>query len=150
VLEKKVREYLPKILHGNVLALDPSSGGSSDPGWALFVAGELQQSGTVPLDKKDKVEVRLRKLHTHLQQQSFLLMNPDIVCIEKIRGSRAHAYLQWSIGSLLSATRGALVEMPIPVWKGYAKQCDGYAKGDEADAIIIGMSLVQVAREVET
>lgn len=151
-LKKQLTPHVDLVLEGRLLAVDPSSGGSSDPGYAYYVGGELQDSGTVEVDGRKKVERRLRQIYLALFER--FAGRVDILVVEKIRGARAPAQLQWSVGVIMAACcvvddqgqRPAAIELPISTWKRYAKQIDEYEKGDEADAIVIGLSLIQEAK----
>ena len=154
-LYQQLKEHHDKITTGRVLAIDPSSGGSSDPGFAYYYAGTLAESGTIQCDGRLPVERRLRHIAESLAGK--YQDRVDILVVEKIRGRKAPAQLQWSIGSIITAVAGRgdptytippLIELPITTWKRYAKQCTGYEKGDEADAIMIGFALIEETKEI--
>jgi hypothetical protein len=134
------------IAGGLVVAVDPSSGGSSLPGYAIFRAGILERSGAVPITKGLPIEQRLRILYDFLNN---LDCTPDVLVIEHIGMSHTHQFLHWSIGSCISAIRAPVfIECPIMVWKLVAKQDSEYAKGDEADAICMGQVVIERAKQV--
>lgn len=137
-IEDAARRHGAAILSGTVLAIDPASGGTSDPGWALYHRGELIGSGVVPLGM-DRVQHRLRDLYLVLRE-----FEADVVVVERIRGARAHPYLLWSVGVAVAATATkVLLELPVSCWKKHVGK--DHIKGDEADAIAIGATLIAMA-----
>jgi hypothetical protein len=152
----KVRQHANQILTGTVIALDPSSGGTSNPGFSIWVAGELLTSGEITFGKKRlPVYDRLQILHDKV---SKLTPNPpDVFALEMIRGQGGFSshYLHWGIGATIAAARtSAVIETPMHAWKAVAKVTPGYIKGDAADAECIGHAIILLARkfteEVET
>ena len=140
-----VAKIAPQILNGRVLAIDPASGGASNPGWAWFDKGELTASGEMDLTKKKPIQERLKDLLA-IVEGGFNNPPPDVLVIEKIRGSRTHHYLFWSIGVTVAGLDTPIIlELPIPCWKAIVP--DGYVKSDEDDAKYIGMALMIIARE---
>ncbi len=141
----KVRANRHKILTGTVLAIDPSSGGSSLPGFAVFRAGELLTSGEIEFPKKQDVYTRIQRLYDEIRK----LADPDVLAIEEIRGATfSHMYLRWAVGVSIAAGKAPVsVELPITVWKQLAKVMPGYIKGNAMDAECIGHSLILLARK---
>lgn len=138
---KKVAEAAPVLLDGILVAIDPAS---VSPGYAVFKAGKLEQSGIVELPKKATIKERLAVLHAAVRA-----FPATVLGIEMIRGSRAHVYLHWSVGVSVAASRAPiLLEVPVAVWKAVAKCDTTYTKGDEADAIKIGECLILLAKGV--
>ena len=112
------------------------------PGWAAYSKGKFLSSGTVPLVKGAPIQDRLRVLYEQL-----LPTDPDVLVIERIRGSMAHEFLHWSVGVTIAACRPViLIEMPIATWKKYVGK--NHKKGDEADARAIGDTLLYHAGRV--
>lgn len=147
-LEKNIKPHLDLILQGTVLAWDPSSGGrGSNPGWAWYSAGKLETSGVIELDDKLPAPTRLRELLSVILADDE---QPDILVVEQLRGKMVPAPLHWSVGVLLAGySPQHTFEMPISTWKTYARQCDEYEKTDEMDAIAIGLSLIEIAKELK-
>ena len=58
-----IRLHQAKILGGTLVAIDPSSGGSSQPGYAVFRAGELVTSGELDIPSRKSIYERLQILH---------------------------------------------------------------------------------------
>jgi hypothetical protein len=152
----KVRQHANQILAGTVIALDPSSGGTSNPGFSIWVAGELLTSGEITFGKKRlPVYERLQILYDRV---SKLTPNPpDVFALEMIRGQGGFSshFLHWAIGASVAAARTPnVIEVPMHVWKAVAKATPGYIKGDAADAECIGHALILLAQkfteEVET
>ena len=137
-----VRRHTYAIMRGTLLVIDPSSGGSSLPGYACYKAGQLKKSGVVPLDVDD-IQGRLRALYDYL-----LLSNPDVLAIERIGGPKAHRHLWWSVGvSIAAANPVALIEVPVSTWKKHAREGGVWTKGDEQDALAMGACLLDHARK---
>lgn len=127
------------ILGGTLLSIDPASGGTSEPGYAVFHRGVCVESGIVPLLKTGQVQHRLKLLYCALSKHAV-----DVLIIERIRGAKAHAYLQWSVGVAVAAVCPALLlEMPVPTWKMLAGKL--HIKSDETDARAIGQALITLA-----
>lgn len=144
---KRVRHYQHSLTQGSVVALDPASGGSSMPGYAVFRGGEFVQGGTLELPRKLSIDRRLRALHakvTRLVDDEL----PAVFLIELIRGQFAHVHLQWSVGVALAAGAAPTsIEVPIKVWRALAATQPDYVKGDAADARLIGESTILIAKE---
>lgn len=144
---RKVSKWSNRILTGKMLAIDPASGASSMPGWALYDAGKCIASGEIPLSSKKPVQYRLAELLGVLAT-GFQNPLPDVVVIEEIRGRMAHHYLLWSIGVTVSAFPDAeLLEIPVSFWKCCVPE--GYEKSDEEDAKIMGQAVVLLAKELD-
>ena len=129
----------------NIVVIDPSSGGTSLPGYCYSRDAKMLDSGTIPLPKRTSIEVRLRALYDYLDLN---FKDADVLVIELVRGNMAHEYLRWAIGVTMTGCRAPrVIMMPIPAWKAYAKTVDTYAKGDEADAIIMWETLMTLIEE---
>lgn len=138
-IEVEARKYALTILGGTVLALDPASGGTSDPGWAVYHRGVLLESGTLGL-AGGRVQYRLKDLYCQLSAYEC-----DVMVVEQLRGSgRTHIYLLWSVGVAVAATcPKLLLEMPVSCWKKHAGKA--HVKSDENDAKAIGDTLIAMA-----
>lgn len=122
-----------------MLAIDPASGATSQPGWAAFSQGKLLKSGTLQLPRGMPIQQRLRELFKALS-----LSSPDVLVIERIRGSMAHEHLKWSVGVSIAATCASVViEMPVSTWKKHAGP--NHVKSDVNDAEAIGHCLIACA-----
>lgn len=145
--KKQLLAVTDQVLQGRVLAVDPASGGTSNPGWAMFYKGEYQASGELDImDKKKSVQQRLNDLLS-IVEIGFSNPPPDVLVIEQIRGSRAHVYLKWSVGVVVAGVRSSvMLECPINLWKAIVPE--DYEKTDEADATYIGMAIVRLAKEL--
>ncbi len=149
---KEIRENAVLLVSGTVLSIDPSIGSySSMPGWAVYEAGELVESGRLELDPSLPIPLRLSRLVRKLA----LLPVPDILVYEKLpvsahgggRSQVGHASLLMALGATLSVY-GELPTvgiMPIS-WKKLVRP--EYVKGDEADAIEIGHIVVTSAKDI--
>lgn len=121
---KALRKNLHEILAGRVLVVDPSS---ISMGYAILEKGELVSSGEFQV--KGHIGHRLSTMYTMITE----LGDFDLLAIEKIRGSRSHAYLFWAVGMIVSALKVPVVELPHPMWR--VTIDTDYVKGDEVDAI---------------
>jgi hypothetical protein len=141
----KVRQNAERIRTGTVLAIDPSSGGSSLPGFAVFRAGELLTSGEISFPKKQDVYTRIQRLYDEIRK----LAEPDVLAIEEIRGANfSHQYLRWSVGVSIAAGRAPVtVEVPIVAWKAVAKADEQYFKGNAQDSEKIGEAIILLAQK---
>lgn len=147
-----------QILEGKVLAIDPSSGSASSlPGYALFEAGKLKESGLIELKIGKELPRRLEDLARSLRED---FEEVDVLVIEDIpvrshgRHGGAHASLMKAVGCILGAAkRKQTVEMAIPTWKSYLRktveQFPDYNKDDDWDAIVMGYCAIDLARTVD-
>jgi hypothetical protein len=146
IFRGNVKQYAETIVKGRVLAIDPSSAsGESKPGYAVFEAGEMTESGIIAVNHKQPVQKRLREISECLREE----FEPcDILAIEKLRGHTCPPPLWWSVGSVQSSvTVEASIEVPITWWKAWSKVKADYKKSDRDDAIVIGESLIMLAKE---
>jgi len=144
---KLIQQYAKEITYGTLVALDPASGGSSSPGFCLFHAGEIQESGVLSLPSKTRpIHERLRVLYQRIQE--ITPTPPDVFVIERIRGEMAHLHLKWACGvSLAAAHTNLVIEVPIRAWHALRRSEGSTLKGDESDAIYIGQTVIKLARE---
>lgn len=143
---KKASKSLDKLLTGRVVAIDPASGSTSMPGWALFEAGELVAMGTIKVNPKLPIQGRLNMMFYALSEGVGHPI-PDVVVMEEIRGSMAHAFLFWACGVIAAAfSESDLIELPISFWKAILPE--GYEKADDTDAAYIGLAAITLAREL--
>jgi Holliday junction resolvasome RuvABC endonuclease subunit len=157
-VEYQTQRAVRSLLAGSVLVIDPSSGSSSSmPGYAIFQAGQLIDSGIIQIDSSKEVPRRLQALATALQTD---FPPVDVLIIEDIpvrsygRNAHAHATLLKSVGAVLSSVRyEKFVEISPSVWKAYvasdASDAEGYSKGDEWDAKVMGFCVMALARKIE-
>jgi hypothetical protein len=128
-----------------MLAIDPASGGSSLPGWALYESGRFVSGGVIDLRSRDPINVRLQVL---MQRLKLDFKDIDMLALEKIRGRQSHEYLKWSVGvTLASCDTPHYVEVPAAIWR--AIRPENYVKTDAADAALIGRAVVLLARELQ-
>lgn len=154
-LEKAVYPHLDKLLKANTLAIDPSSGSySSQPGYALYKEGVLEDSGIVNIHSGDHVANRLYRLRNILQTE---FETPDILVIENIppfmaeKGGSQFATrnvisLHQSIGVVMSIWDVPVITVSPKSWRFLTP--DGYKKDDEHDAIMIGWAAIEKARSL--
>lgn len=143
--KKKANKLNDKLLNGRVIAIDPASGSTSMPGWALFEAGELIAMGTIKINSKLPIQGRLNTMFFALSQ-GVGHPPPDVLVMEEIRGSMAHAFLFWACGTIAAAfSESDLLELPISFWKAVIPE--GYEKADDTDAAYIGLAAIELAKE---
>lgn len=134
------RKLKPEILGGTFLAIDPSSGGSSLPGWAVFEQGKLKDSGTIFLHQKQPIQIKLADLCEQLQEGWDI----DLLVIEEIRGAMAPYNLQRAIGATIAGLAPKLMlEIPVNFWKCLLPT--DYVKSDQTDAEWIGWTAIALA-----
>jgi hypothetical protein len=145
-LKIRLRQLRETLLTGCVLAIDPATGGKSQPGYAVYRRGVLVQSGIIELPKKLDIYRRLPILYDAVR--ALVLDPPDILVIEAMHSTMTHDHLMFAVGATLAATRTpTVIELPVNMWKAVAKGDEDYKKGDEQDAIMIGFAAIQFARE---
>lgn len=150
----EIEGYIKELTEGLVVAIDPSIGSSSSlPGYAVYRAGELIESGTFAIPYQRSIPERLGLLHNHVRKL-YNQYTPDVLVYEDIPALRqgggnavAHASLLKALGAILAVPGpdGYVGLMPVS-WKGEARET--YVKGDEADAIEIGYVAITVARRI--
>lgn len=127
-----------------LLSIDPASGSSSDAGFAVYIDGNLVDSGVLGCNKKDKTHKRLADMAVHL---SYIINHYDIkmVAIELIRGRFHQVQLEWSVGMVMTICGFLqIVEVPTNLWKYYTDA--NYVKGDVNDAKMIGVAILNLYR----
>jgi hypothetical protein len=136
-----------KILNGTVLAIDPSSGSKeSQPGYAIFKAGVLQDHGTLKIPHKVIYE-RMPILYDKIQE--ILPIPLDVFLIEQIRGQNfSHVFLNWACGVSISAVRAPVtIEIEVLMWRAYMKCFPEYVKSDATDAVMIAEAVLFMANQ---
>lgn len=160
-MSKRSKTKLPKyklaiqdctdvILNGTLLAIDPSTGSkSSMPGFAVFIKGELVESGTIEVDLAGNRAQKLYQIN-HILRTDFKA--PDVVAVENISyfvGKMSPASvvsLQRAVGAIVAAWPvKCLVEVPSNAWQKH--QFAGYFKSDANDSICIGLTCINIAKE---
>jgi len=137
-INKEVGKLASLILTGTMLVFDPAS---RKLGYSYYVNGEFEESGPIQLDEKKSISHRLNEL-THI---ITAFPTVDVLAVERIRGSRAHIYLTWSVGVIVAGGYcNNLIEVPVSTWHKFAGK--GHVKSDEADAVAMGDCLIAMAR----
>lgn len=140
---KKKVASLSDALRGLVVCIDPASGASSMPGYAVYHNGRLLRSGVLVINSSANVQFRLGQLRSLLLANE--LAGPDVLVIEKISGRLAHPFLIWSVGVTVEALAPThVLEIPTTEWKPYARADATYTKSDEADAKIFGTAVLDL------
>lgn len=147
-----VRDNCFELVGGTVLIVDPSIGSlSSMPGWAAYIAGVLQDSGTLEIDTRLQRWERLKQVYQQLRLLSTGWA-PDVCIYEEIpvsahggRSQVAHASLLNALGVTMAAIDAPAFIGVLPVvWK--ARVSPDYVKSDEQDAIEIGRIAIEMAQ----
>lgn len=134
----------------SILYIDPASISS---GWALFEGGRLVKSGTVAVDKRDNIFVRLCKIYKGYKK----LEKAEEVHIEQLVRN-THIYTHWSVSVIAIALHhsGCNIFADVPItswqkhtdWQGEKAPLNSY-KGrvsSEDELAAIGMGLWHTAR----
>lgn len=158
-----VRGYAEKILTGRVLALDPSIGSwSSQPGYAVYMAGVLIDSGVIEMPTEATRSRRLFYLRRVLTEQFPEYF--DAVIIEDIpthrfsrgRGGRQYANakaqvpLHKAVGVIESCFDAPCFFVAPQTWRMHAsaEHLSDKERGvstDERDAVAMGIAVLAVA-----
>lgn len=157
VLYKDVRQLAPQILGETIISIDPSCGSSSSmPGYAVFRAGELIDSGVLSLSVGADLHIRLQEL---LAELDILILEhePTILVYENVPAVRFHKGGGTSSGSQASLLKAVGVVMAgahctyavglrPSTWKRLVTPT--YVKGDETDAIEMGGIVLRLAKHI--
>lgn len=151
------RSLLP-LISGRVVAVDPSVGStSSQPGFAVYIQGELRTSGIISIDPGLPIWDRLHKLN-HGIRSLYKEWDPDVLVYEDIPAQRhskfnnkgnaeAHASLLKALGAILSVSGPDHYVGILPIsWTKMTRP--DYVKGDQRDAEEIGYIAIQEAKRI--
>lgn len=143
------------MTEGIVIAIDPSIGSNSSmPGYAVYVEGELQESGVFEVDPRQSVPIRLQRV-AFLVRKLYKEWIPDVLVYEDIPPTRfgggnagAHSSLLKAVGVVLSVSGpDYYVGIQPRSWKSLARS--SYVKGDQEDAEEIGWVCIQEAKRIQ-
>jgi hypothetical protein len=151
---KQLSQCYKEVLEGTMICFDPSTGSTSSmPGYSIFKAGELQESGIISVNPNAK---RNKKLFSITNSLLTEFPKPDVIIVENIppvtfnragsMGGWSLVSIQRAIGAIVSCFDCEYVEMAPIVWKKYIPE--GYTKNDEWDAVCIGLAAVQISKEI--
>lgn len=155
-IERDALEHSTALLHGTILAIDPSSGSAnSQPGYAIYKAGRLVDSGLVRIRSGDHISNRLYRLSRSLLEE---FEQPDLLVTENIPpfmgdgpgaafATRNVISLHQSVGVIMSVWPVPVVAVSPRSWRSLVP--DNYLKSDENDAIMIGWTAIEIARRVQ-
>lgn len=154
------KKYAAKLREGRVLAIDPSSGSvESMPGYALFEAGKLIESGIIKLPRGGELYRRLRSLGQSLRDD--FQFEIDVLIVENIppfMSSTAGGFrtksvvnLHKSIGAVLASVEAkAFMEVSPMSWHAMLKKYEvPSVKSDERDAVAIGCCALLAAGVID-
>lgn len=153
-----IRNACGELVNGVVLVVDPSIGSTSSmPGWAAYIGGVLQDSGTLQIDLPQATETprwtRLRQVYQQLSRMSAA-WKPDVCIYEEVpvsahsgRSQVSHASLLNAVGVTMAAIEApSFVGIPPITWKKFVTA--DYVKSDEQDAVEMGRIVIAMAREI--
>lgn len=135
--------------------MDPAS---ISTGWALFEDGKLIDSGTVAVDKKLPIFLRLYHIYKAYKR---LRLSPNEIHIEQLVRN-THIYTHWSVSviALSMFRRNVQVDADVPIaswqkftdWKGEKAPLKDYRRWvrSEDELAAIGMGLWHTARTAES
>lgn len=150
--KQMIKDCQDCLLTGKLLAIDPSTGSrSSMPGYAVFNKGELIESGIIEVDLAGNRAEKLYEINRTLREE---FDGPfDVVAVESAgyfvnkMSATSVLSLQRAIGAIIAAHPvKCLIEVPSNSWQKYV--FPGYVKGDENDAICIGLCVIAIAKEL--
>lgn len=147
-IDKSLREYRDLILKGKLLAIDPSTGSTSSlPGYAIYEAGVLVESGLIQVSVAEASNKRLYEINRTLREEFEI---PDVLVIEHISEiafgvlkfkPKAFCGLHRGVGAILSAFNvDPVIAVPPRIWKKTVDE--NYVKSDESDAVYIGRHVI--------
>jgi len=151
-LEGQVLSHLGELLNGEILAIDPSSGSAnSQPGYAIYKAGQLVDSGLVRIRSGDDISNRLYRLARSLRED---FSKPDLLVTENIPpfmgegpgasfATRNVISLHQSVGVVMSIWDVPVLQVSPRSWRSLVP--DNYFKTDENDAIMLGWTAIHKA-----
>lgn len=150
ILQKQLAGIEELVIKGKVLAIDPSSGSQkSQPGYAIYEAGVLIDSGTIQVSHKNQLHSRLYYLAGCIRDQFDV---PDILVTENISSvmnsnsgfmSKSMLPLQRAVGVVQSIFPCPCLEVAPATWRKYIPK--DYVKSDENDAIMLGWAAIYEA-----
>lgn len=163
--EKQLMDRL--LRSGKVLAIDPASGGSSQPGFAISIEGKFVQSGVIKLAKGGLITHRLHTLMCALQNLWEHHGGFDLLVLEDIAPAfggghkskqkaggggmitRGVVMLHWACGTVIAANPWPHVLKVMPQsWHSWHRRHgltdETYAKSDANDATSILMCPFEV------
>jgi hypothetical protein len=156
MLAVQKRGAAESILRGHMLVIDPASGGGeSVPGYAVFSAGELIESGTIDVGGP-QADLHDRLFELGITLRDSLPNKVDVLVIEDVplkrfgpdrSGSlKGQVNLHRSVGAVMGAVKCRFF---IPVhpatWHSHAGP--DHVKSDENDAIAMGRCALSMASE---
>lgn len=147
--ERAVARYAERVLTTTVLSVDPSSSSrGSQPGYALFRGGVLQEAGVLDIPPGLPLNQKLGRLVQDLQSG---FTGVDILILEYISPffakQRSHMSLQRACGAIMGAVPADIcLECPPQTWHLLAPE--NYVKTDMNDAILMGTATFVTASKL--
>ena len=150
-IKRAMRLNAPNILRGNMLCVDP---GSKYFGWAYYREGNLVASGAEDMTGDTRYyQDRLRR-QVHWISEYLCDIPIDLLVLEKpfdpsyTTVVANYMRLIQSIGLFLALVPyDYYIDIRPTTWQDYIRPGDGWVKGDEQDAIAMGVALRRMALE---
>lgn len=155
----QIQGALLPLLRGRMIAVDPSVGStSSQPGYAVYIQGELRNSGIISIDPSLPIWDRLHRLNYGVRKL-YQEWDPDVLVYEDIPAQRhstfnnkgnaeAHSSLLKAVGAILSVSGpDHYVGLHPSSWKAMVRP--EYTKSDINDAIEMGWISIQEGMRIE-
>lgn len=163
-LYRDVVRVADKVLAGRVLVLDPSCGSlSSLPGYAIYEAGVLKDSGVIEMPIQADLHRRLYYLRKCLTEQfpekidAVLYEDIPILRFNKFgRSLKGQVSLHYAVGVILSAFGcDTYLSIAPGTWRSFASEEHLWRKergeaSDESDAVVMGHALMRIAEKAKS
>lgn len=158
IIADSCERYAQQILNGRMMVIDPSSGSAkSSPGYAIYEAGVLVDSGILNVPRDLELPIKLRMIANSLRNEFKI---PDVVVLEHIApffrnnqgpGGAKPDFINKSVlslhracGAIMSAINCDSWIYVAPIsWRSFIPV--NYNKTDENDAILMGYTVLRNA-----
>ena len=144
-LVKYVTENREELLNSYWITVDP---GSHASGYCLMRGTTVIDNNEFKAKASDPIHKRLIHIYKFYSEAFGLRDTPQIklLLIEKIRGSRTHAFLPFSIGTVIAACSSTdMIECPTKVW--HTLRSKDYVKTDKLDAYLMAQVVVEILND---
>lgn len=148
-MKRAVRMNAPSILRGNMLCIDP---GSKYFGWAYYREGKLVASGSEDMTGDTRYYQDRLKRQVHWIGEYLGELPIDLMVLERPYDPsyttvvKNYMRLIQSIGLFLALVPyDYYIDIRPTTWQDYTRPEDGWVKGDETDAIQMGVAMIRMA-----
>lgn len=154
---KSVRPGISRILTGHCLVVDPSSGGSSLPAFAVLRKGVVTEVAEIPISavyrgRSSMIGHRLAEIGQFLRRKFRKPL--DLLAVELIHAT-PHSTTNFAAFQALNMGIGAIhagivcpYRIVIPPWDWHARRPPGYEKSDIGDVTLLAQTLLEDARRL--